>query len=77
MALSIEQSVLEALRVLPLDRQAQVLDFVEFIKQKGQDPPPRQCLRTLWAKEMSNIERGEIDAVRRTLAQQFDREPSP
>lgn len=41
--MTIEQAILEQLKTLPLDRQQQVLDFVEFLKtQNQQDAPTTQ-----------------------------------
>jgi hypothetical protein len=42
--MSIEQAVMEKLRALPLERQQQVLDFVDFLGQKA---PPRRPLRSV------------------------------
>ncbi len=37
--MSIEQSVVEKLRVLPLNKQQEVLDFVEFLESKSNGHP--------------------------------------
>ena len=37
--MSIERAVVEKLRVLPLDKQQEVLDFVEFLENKVQREP--------------------------------------
>ena len=37
--MSIERAVVEKLRVLPLDKQQEVLDFVEFLENKVQQEP--------------------------------------
>jgi hypothetical protein len=37
--MSIEQAVVEKLRVLSLDKQQEVLDFVEFLEIKSSGPP--------------------------------------
>ena len=37
--MSIERAVVEKLRVLPLDKQQEVLDFVEFLENKVQQKP--------------------------------------
>ncbi|MBD0361371.1 MAG: DUF2281 domain-containing protein [Coleofasciculus sp. C3-bin4] len=33
--MSLEEAILEKVRTLPLDRQQQVLDFVEFLQSKS------------------------------------------
>jgi hypothetical protein len=38
--MSIEQAVIEKLRVLPLDKQQEVLDFVEFLESRSNGHPP-------------------------------------
>ncbi len=38
--MSIEQAVVEKLRVLPLDKQQEVLDFVEFLEGKTKQQEP-------------------------------------
>lgn len=40
--MTIEERLLEAVRTLPLERRAEVLDFAEFLKQKT---PLRQARR--------------------------------
>jgi hypothetical protein len=35
--MSLEEAILEKVRILPLDRQQQVLDFVEFLQSKSSE----------------------------------------
>ena len=42
-AMKIEQMVLEKLRSLPLEKQQEVLDFVEFLEQKIREKRRRQA----------------------------------
>jgi hypothetical protein len=42
-AMKIEQMVLEKLRSLPLEKQQEVLDFVEFLEQKIRGKRRRQA----------------------------------
>ncbi|HEY9709373.1 MAG TPA: DUF2281 domain-containing protein [Oculatellaceae cyanobacterium] len=42
-AMRIEQAVLEKLRSLPLEKQQEVLDFVEFLEQKIRGRRRRQA----------------------------------
>jgi hypothetical protein len=45
--MNIEQSVLEKLRHLPVDKQQQLLDFAEFLSQKMTLKTPLQNVRGL------------------------------
>jgi mRNA-degrading endonuclease RelE of RelBE toxin-antitoxin system len=48
--MSIEQQVVEKLRDLPPEKRQEVLDFVDFLKEKnGGAKKPRRSLRGLWA----------------------------
>jgi hypothetical protein len=40
-AMTIEQAVVEKLRALPVEKQQEVLDFVEFLQRKSVPKPPR------------------------------------
>lgn len=55
--MSIEQAVVEKLRVLPPNKQQEVLDFVEFLegKTKQQEPNSQQIL-SIWMDLDSNEE---------------------
>jgi erythromycin esterase-like protein len=46
--LTIERQVLEKLRDLPPEKQKEVLDFVEFLKEKNGAKKPLRSLRGLW-----------------------------
>jgi hypothetical protein len=39
---NIEQAVVEKLRVLPVEKQREVLDFAEFLQRKSVPQPPRR-----------------------------------
>jgi len=49
--MTIEQAILEQLKTLPVDRQQQVLDFVEFLKTQNQ-----QDASTMQSQEVSVLE---------------------
>jgi hypothetical protein len=70
----IEQTVLEKFRMLPPDRQQEVLDFVEFLEQKNGAKPPRRSLKGLWADLGIHITAEEIDEARREMWGNFPRE---
>lgn len=43
--MTIEETVLEKVKVLPLNRQQEVLDFVEFLESKEAVKSPRRSLK--------------------------------
>ncbi len=48
--MNLEETVIENLRDLPADKQQEVLDFVQFLRQKkAAVPNQRPQLRGLWA----------------------------
>jgi hypothetical protein len=47
--MSIEKSVLEKLLELPVEKQKQVLDFVESLERKAGEKGRRQSFKGLWA----------------------------
>jgi hypothetical protein len=74
--MNIEQTVVEKLRALPLERQQEVLDFVEFLEQKSTSrlPRPRRSLEGLWADLGIQITEEDIAEVRREMWGNFPRE---
>lgn len=78
MTMTIEQAVLEKLRVLPPEQQRQVLDFTEFLHHRR--PTPRQPLKSLeGALAHFGVKIGEQDiaAARRKMWGDFPRDPNP
>ncbi|GAA6620355.1 DUF2281 domain-containing protein [Scytonema sp. NUACC26] len=65
--LNIEQNVLEKIRSLPVEKQQEVLNFVEFLAQKNQVERPRRSLKGLWADLDVNITSEDIAQVRREM----------
>lgn len=47
--MTLEQTVIEHLRALPLDKQQEVLDFVRFLRHKAATPRPQPQLKGIWA----------------------------
>lgn len=72
--LKIEQSVLEKMRSLPVEKQQEVLDFVEFLAQKNQVQRPRRSLKGLWADLNVHITSEDIAQVRHEMWGNFPRE---
>jgi mRNA-degrading endonuclease RelE of RelBE toxin-antitoxin system len=74
--MTIEQQVLEKLRDLPPDKQKEVLDFVDFLKEKTSPEKPRRSLRGLWANLNINITEEDIAQARREMWGNFPRDLS-
>jgi hypothetical protein len=70
----IEQAVVELLRGLPVDRQRQVLDFAEFLRQRHGLRRPRQSVRGLWADLNVDVTEEDIAEARREMWGGFPRE---
>ena len=71
--MTIEQAVVEKLRVLPVEKQREVLDFVEFLHRKSMPKPPRRGLKGLWADLKIDITEDDIAEVRREMWGNFPR----
>jgi mRNA-degrading endonuclease RelE of RelBE toxin-antitoxin system len=74
--MTIEQQVLEKLRDLPPEKQKEVLDFVDFLKEKTSPEKPRRSLRGLWADLNINITEEDIAQARREMWGNFPRDLS-
>lgn len=72
--MSIEKSVLEKLLKLPVDKQKEVLDFVESLEKKTGQRRSRRSLKGLWADFEVNISAEDIAAARREMWGGFPRE---
>ncbi|MUG96012.1 DUF2281 domain-containing protein [Scytonema sp. UIC 10036] len=53
--------------MLPVEKQQEVLNFVEFLAQKNQVERPRRSLKGLWADLNVNITSEDIAQVRREM----------
>ncbi len=69
---NLEEAVVESLRDLPVDKQQEVLDFVQFLRQRTVAPRPRQGVKGLWSGVQ--ITDDDIAAVRREMWSGFPRE---
>lgn len=72
--MTIEQQVLEKLRALPPERQNEVLEFVDFLKQKDGPKKPRRSLRGLWKDLNIEITEEDIAQARREMWGNFPRD---
>ncbi|MGH7846552.1 MAG: hypothetical protein ACREQW_15475 [Candidatus Binatia bacterium] len=65
--MSIEKSVLEKLLKLPVDKQKEVLDFVESLERKAGERQSRRSLKGLWADLGVDISAEDIATGRREI----------
>jgi hypothetical protein len=71
---TIEQQVLEKLRGLPPDKQKEVLDFVDFLKERKETTGPRRSLLGLWKDLNIHITEEDIAEARREMWGNFPRD---
>jgi hypothetical protein len=75
--MTIEQQVVEKLRDLPPEKQKEVLDFVDFLKEKNGAPKKAlRSLRGLWADLNIHISEEDIAQARREMWGNFPRDIS-
>ena len=65
--MEIEDAVVEGLRVLPPDKQLEVLDFVAFLLRSGGSGAPRQYLEGQWPDLVGGITEDDIAQAQREM----------
>lgn len=68
------QTLLETVRSLPPEKQQEVLDFAEFLRQKTTSKQPRRSLKDLWADFDIQIREEDIAQARQEMWGNFPRE---
>lgn len=74
--MTIEEHGIEKLRDLPVDKQKEVLDFVNFLREKNGSQKPRRSLRGLWKDLNVQITEEDITQARREMWGNFPRDIS-
>lgn len=74
--MTIEEHVIAKLRDLPVDKQREVLEFVDFLREKNGAPKPRRSLRGLWKDLNIQITEEDIAQARREMWGNFPRDIS-
>ena len=73
--MTIEEQVVEKLRDLPPEKQKEVLEFVDSLKEKNGGPKkPLRSLRGLWAGRNIHITEEDIAEARREMWGNFPRD---
>ena len=74
-AAEIEETILEKLRNLPLEKQQEALNFVEFLEQKISVPKsPRRSLKGALTHLNVHVTAEDIDEARREMWRGYMRE---
>lgn len=71
---TIEETLIEKLRLLPPDMQQAALDFIEFLSWKREVKQPRESSLGLCSDLNISISKEEIDEARREMWANFPRE---
>jgi hypothetical protein len=72
--MTIEEAILEKVRMLPPEKQHEVLDFTEFLQARTSANGPRKPLRGLWKDLGVSITEEDISEARREMWGNFPRE---
>ena len=72
--MTVEEVLLEKIKVLPMNRQQEVLDFAEFLEEKEAKPQPRRSLYGLLADSEINLTEEDIAEARKEMWGNFPRE---
>ena len=67
----IERDVVEVLRALPPERQREVLDFADFLRQRNHGKQARRSVRGLWKDLGVTITDEDIAEARRDFTLSF------
>lgn len=70
---TIQQLVLRKLLELPTDKQEEVLDFVEFLRQKTIAKPHRESLKGLWGTLEIDVSEEDLTTARQEIWGNFPR----
>lgn len=73
--MTLEQEILDAVRALPADKQRELLDHVNRLRDEATQPPkPRKSGPCLWADLNMDISAEVIDEARRETWKTFDKD---
>ena len=72
--MSLEQAILEAVRVLPADKQQEILDYATRLRGESTKKKPFDSIEGLWADLGISLSAEEIDENRRDMWRNFPRD---
>lgn len=73
-SMTIEQQIVEKLRALAPEKQREVLEFLESLKQEPSSKTPRRSLLGLWSDLNTHITEQDIAEARREMWGAFPRD---
>jgi hypothetical protein len=73
-AVSTAELIAEKMKALPADKQAEVLDFIEFLRAQYAERRPLRSLRGLWKDLNGDITEEDLAEARREMWANFPRE---
>jgi hypothetical protein len=65
--MTIEEAILEKIRLLPPEKQHEVLDFTELLRARTATKEPREPLRGLWKDLGVSVTEQDISEARREM----------
>jgi hypothetical protein len=72
--MNIEQTVMEKLKILPMEQQQKVLDFIDIINKKSRIKQPYRNLKGLWKDLNIEITEKDITEARLEVWADFSKE---
>ncbi|MDQ3130435.1 MAG: DUF2281 domain-containing protein [Acidobacteriota bacterium] len=72
--MTVEETLLEKIKTLPMNRKQEVLDFAEFLEEKEAKPQPRRSLYGALADLDIKITEEDIAEARKEMWGNFPRE---
>lgn len=72
--MTVEEVILEKIKILPPNRKQEVLDFAEFLEEKEAKPQPRQSLYGILSDLDIKITEEDIAEARKEMWGNFPRE---
>jgi hypothetical protein len=72
--MSLEQAILEAVRVLPAEKQQEVLNHAAKLRDEAGSKRPSKSVKGLWADLGISLSAEEIEESRRDMWRNFPRE---
>lgn len=72
--MTLEQSLIEAVRSLPPEKQQELLQHANRLRQQTEPKKPLKSIRGLWADLGISLSAEEIDDARREMWRNFPRD---
>jgi hypothetical protein len=72
--MTLEQSLIEAVRSLPPEKQQELLQHANQLRQQMEPKKPLKSIRGLWADLGISLSAEEIDEARREMWKNFPRD---